>query len=204
VGRGREPEDDEAAGVAQDVAHDDADARFTPFGGWRMPVRYGSIRDEHNEVRSAAGKFDVSHMGRVEVTGPDAVRLTNRLTTNDVAALDPGEAQYSTVTDEDGETSHFVGFLEDVTEAKQYEQRIERRLDEFGDVLAAELHSPLSDALELLEGDPGELSETDITAAVETLERTDSLVDDLTEVHAFSVKSREVFETGGTELGDEP
>ena len=108
------------------------------------------------------------------------------------------------VTDEDGATAHFVGFLEDVTETKEYEQQIERRLDEFGDVLAAELHGPLTDALDLLEGDPAELSADDITAAVETLERTDGLVDDLTEVHSFSVKSREVFTPDDVDLREEP
>jgi PAS domain S-box-containing protein len=108
------------------------------------------------------------------------------------------------VTDEDGATTHFVGFVEDVTESKEYEQHIERRLDEFGDVLAAELHSPLTEALERLDGDPASLPPDDIAAAVETLERTDRLVDDLTEVHSFAVKSREVFEPDDVDLRDEP
>ncbi|MFC7251153.1 glycine cleavage system aminomethyltransferase GcvT [Halomicroarcula sp. GCM10025324] len=82
--------------------HEDAGARFTDFGGWEMPVEFASIREEHAAVRSAVGKFDVSHMGQVTVSGPDATKLTQRLTTNDVTALDPGEAQYSTITDEDG------------------------------------------------------------------------------------------------------
>ena len=79
-----------------------ADATLTDFGGWEMPVEFDSIRTEHTAVRETAGKFDVSHMGQVTVSGPDALALTQRLTTNDVAALDPGEAQYSAITDEDG------------------------------------------------------------------------------------------------------
>lgn len=83
-------------------AHEAADARFTDFGGWEMPVEFTSIREEHAAVRSSAGKFDVSHMGQVTVSGSDAAALTQRLTTNDVTALDYGEAQYGAITDEDG------------------------------------------------------------------------------------------------------
>jgi aminomethyltransferase len=83
--------------------HADADAKLTEFGGWEMPVEFDSIREEHEAVRTAAGKFDVSHMGEIEVSGPDAAALMNRLTSNDVTALDPGDAQYSTITDENGD-----------------------------------------------------------------------------------------------------
>ena len=82
--------------------HEAAGATLTEFGGWEMPVSYDSIRAEHAAVRTAAGKFDVSHMGQLAVSGPDATALTNRLTTNDVAALDAGEAQYAAITDADG------------------------------------------------------------------------------------------------------
>ncbi|MGB9965092.1 glycine cleavage system aminomethyltransferase GcvT [Halobacterium hubeiense] len=82
--------------------HDDRGAQFTEFGGWEMPVEFDSIRTEHAAVREAAGVFDVSHMGEIEVGGPDAERLMQRLTTNDVAALDPGDAQYSAITDDEG------------------------------------------------------------------------------------------------------
>jgi aminomethyltransferase len=81
------------------VAHD---TRQMEFGGWEMPVSFNSITDEHAAVRTSVGKFDVSHMGEVTVSGPDAMRLMGRLTTNDVGALDPGEAQYSAITDEAG------------------------------------------------------------------------------------------------------
>jgi len=78
------------------------DPTLTDFGGWEMPVEFDSIRTEHAAVREAAGKFDVSHMGQVAVSGPDARQLTQRLTTNDIATLAPGEAQYAAITDADG------------------------------------------------------------------------------------------------------
>ena len=77
-------------------------AKQTDFGGWEMPVEFDSIRAEHSAVRESAGKFDVSHMGELTVSGPDATRLMQRLTTNDVGALDPGDAQYAAITDEGG------------------------------------------------------------------------------------------------------
>ena len=83
-------------------AHVDRGADLTEFGGWEMPVTFDSIREEHEAVRESVGKFDVSHMGEIEVAGPDAAELTNRLTTNDVDALDPAESHYSAITDEDG------------------------------------------------------------------------------------------------------
>ncbi len=83
-------------------AHESAGGQFTDFGGWEMPVEFDSIRTEHTAVRESVGKFDVSHMGEITVSGPDATRLLNRLTTNDVSALDPGQAQYAAITDENG------------------------------------------------------------------------------------------------------
>ncbi|MEF8779891.1 MAG: glycine cleavage system aminomethyltransferase GcvT [Haloferacaceae archaeon] len=82
--------------------HAERGAKFTDFGGWEMPVEFDSIRTEHEAVRSEAGIFDVSHMGQIEVSGPDATALMQRLTSNDVGALDPGESQYSCITREDG------------------------------------------------------------------------------------------------------
>jgi len=81
------------------LAHE---TQTTAFGGWEMPVEFDSIRTEHAAVRESVGKFDVSHMGQVTVSGPDADELLQRLTTNDVFALAPGEAQYAAVTDERG------------------------------------------------------------------------------------------------------
>ncbi|WP_276260676.1 glycine cleavage system aminomethyltransferase GcvT [Haloglomus litoreum] len=82
--------------------HADRGAKFTEFGGWDMPVEFDSIRTEHDAVRESAGLFDVSHMGEIVVSGPDATALTDRLVTNDVAALDPGQAVYAAITDADG------------------------------------------------------------------------------------------------------
>jgi len=82
--------------------HDARGATFTDFGGWQMPVEFDSIREEHAAVRESVGVFDVSHMSEIEVTGPDATALMNRLTTNDVAGLDPGDSQYAAITNEDG------------------------------------------------------------------------------------------------------
>ncbi len=82
--------------------HEDRGAKFTGFGGWQMPVEFDSIREEHAAVRDDVGRFDVSHMGEIEVAGPDATTLVNRLTTNDVAALSPGDSQYAAITNEDG------------------------------------------------------------------------------------------------------
>jgi aminomethyltransferase len=84
------------------AVHDDYGAGFTDFGGWEMPVEFDSIRAEHTAVREAAGIFDVSHMGEIHVEGPDAATLMQRLTTNDVSALDPGDSQYACITTEDG------------------------------------------------------------------------------------------------------
>ena len=65
------------------------------FAGWEMPVQYRSILEEHKAVRRAAGLFDVSHMGEVDVRGREALKFLNRLVTNDVAKLFPGRVLYS-------------------------------------------------------------------------------------------------------------
>lgn len=75
--------------------HEALGARMVPFAGWLMPVSYRGILDEHRAVRTAAGLFDLGHMGQVAVDGPDALPFLQSVTTNDVAALDPGDAQYS-------------------------------------------------------------------------------------------------------------
>lgn len=82
--------------------HEAAGAAFTDFGGWLMPVTFDSIRQEHRAVREAVGIFDVSHMSEITVDGPDASTVLDLLTTNDVRALDPGDAQYSCILDESG------------------------------------------------------------------------------------------------------
>ncbi len=82
--------------------HADRGAKFTEFGGWDMPVEFDSIQTEHRAVREDVGIFDVSHMGQIHVTGPDAATLMQRLTTNDVTRLEVGDAQYAAITDEEG------------------------------------------------------------------------------------------------------
>ncbi|WP_222918770.1 glycine cleavage system aminomethyltransferase GcvT [Natrinema sp. SYSU A 869] len=82
--------------------HDERGAKFTEFGGWDMPVEFDSIRAEHAAVREDVGVFDVSHMGQIHVTGPDATELMQRLTSNDVSRLKVGDSQYAAITDEDG------------------------------------------------------------------------------------------------------
>lgn len=69
--------------------------RMVDFAGWEMPVQYRSILEEHKAVRRAAGLFDVSHMGEVDVRGPEALKFLNRLVTNDVTKLFPGRVLYS-------------------------------------------------------------------------------------------------------------
>jgi aminomethyltransferase len=77
-------------------------AKLVPFAGWEMPVQYAGILAEHHAVRTGVGVFDVSHMGEFEVTGPDRNALVNRVTCNDVAALEPGGVQYSALLTPEG------------------------------------------------------------------------------------------------------
>ena len=77
-------------------------ARFTEFGGWEMPVRYGSIIDEHRAVREAAGLFDLSHMGELRVTGSGAGEGLARALVNDPRRLPVGRAGYSLLCQPDG------------------------------------------------------------------------------------------------------
>ena len=82
--------------------HRQAGARLVPFAGWEMPVQYEGIRQEHEAVRTGAGVFDVSHMGEVETSGPQAEELLQRLLSNDVAKIAPDGAQYSVMCRENG------------------------------------------------------------------------------------------------------
>ena len=82
--------------------HRRAGARFVPFAGWEMPLQYTGILAEHEAVRTAAGVFDVSHLGRVRLTGADAGAALRAVTTYDVTALRPGRAHYSLYCVEDG------------------------------------------------------------------------------------------------------
>ena len=77
-------------------------AKLVDFAGWEMPIQYTGVLDEYRHVREAAGLFDVSHMGRITVSGPQCLAFLQRMTTNDVAKLVPGQAQYSMVCNDDG------------------------------------------------------------------------------------------------------
>jgi glycine cleavage system T protein (aminomethyltransferase) len=84
-------------------AHKALGAKMVPFAGWEMPVQYPTgILAEHHAVRTGAGVFDVSHMGEFEITGPDRNAFVNRVTCNDVAALEPGGVQYSGILTPEG------------------------------------------------------------------------------------------------------
>jgi len=77
-------------------------AKIVSFGGWNMPVEYSGIVKEHTAVRTAAGLFDVSHMGEFRISGPQALGLIQFITSNDAAKLVDGQAQYSALPTEDG------------------------------------------------------------------------------------------------------
>lgn len=88
--------------------HSQHGGRLVDFAGWDMPVQYTSIVAEHQAVRTAAGLFDIAHMGRLKFTGPDAQRFLNYLVTNDVTRLELGQICYALMTNEAG------GILDDV------------------------------------------------------------------------------------------
>ena len=95
-------------------------ARMVPFAGWEMPVQYEGVIQEHRAVRTDAGVFDVSHMGELEVEGPRAHELLQRLLSNDLDRIERGQAQYTLLTNEHG------GIVDDL---------IAYRLDEFRTML---------------------------------------------------------------------
>ena len=88
--------------------HVELGARMVPFAGWEMPVQYEGVIQEHRAVRTDAGVFDVSHMGEIEVEGPQAHPLLQSLLSNDLDKIRPGEAQYTLLTNERG------GIIDDV------------------------------------------------------------------------------------------
>jgi aminomethyltransferase len=85
------------------AVHRQLGGKMVDFGGWDMPVQYpAGVIEEHMRTRTAAGLFDVSHMGEIWVEGPDAIAFVNRITTNDVSKLADGQAHYSALTNENG------------------------------------------------------------------------------------------------------
>lgn len=88
--------------------HKKRGARMVPFGGWDMPVQYEGVIAEHKHVRQDCGVFDVSHMGEIFVSGPDAASFLQSLTINDIKRLNVGNGQYSAMLTEQG------GFVDDL------------------------------------------------------------------------------------------
>ena len=88
--------------TALHAAHVALGARMVPFGGWDMPVEYSGITAEHMAVRTAAGLFDVSHMGQIELAGPNALAAVQHITSNDASKLQNGQAHYSALTTPEG------------------------------------------------------------------------------------------------------
>ncbi|MFJ6740123.1 glycine cleavage system aminomethyltransferase GcvT [Streptomyces sp. NPDC091279] len=94
--------------TALDAVHRALGATMTDFAGWDMPLRYGSERDEHVAVRTRAGLFDLSHMGEITVTGPEAAALLNFALVGNLASAGVGRARYTMICRTDG------GILDDL------------------------------------------------------------------------------------------
>jgi glycine cleavage system T protein (aminomethyltransferase) len=90
------------------AVHRKAGGKMVDFGGWDLPVQYSGIIEEHLAVRNHVGLFDVSHMGEIEIRGPEALALTDFVTTNAVSKLQTGQAHYTGLLYEHG------GFVDDV------------------------------------------------------------------------------------------
>ncbi len=82
--------------------HEKLGASFTDFGGWQMPLKYSSELAEHHAVRRSAGLFDLSHMGEIWVTGPDAGRFLDYALVGRISAIADGKAKYSLICNEEG------------------------------------------------------------------------------------------------------
>ena len=88
--------------------HEALGARFVPYAGWRMPVQYRGVTEEHHAVRRAVGLFDVSHMGRLVFDGPRALEVVDGAITNDLSSVPIGKAVYTCCCNEAG------GILDDL------------------------------------------------------------------------------------------
>jgi aminomethyltransferase len=135
-------------------------ARMVPFAGWEMPVEYSGITAEHLAVRSAAGLFDVSHMGEIEIAGKDALAAVQHISSNDASRLQVNQAHYSALTTPDGTfvddmlvyrfaPNHFLLVVNGSNEAKDYDW-IAQRAPEAGD--AAVVNSSSRYALIAVQG----------------------------------------------------
>ncbi|MDP6609096.1 MAG: glycine cleavage system aminomethyltransferase GcvT [Vicinamibacterales bacterium] len=131
--------------------HQALGARMVPFGGWEMPIEYGGLASEHMAVRTAAGLFDVSHMGEIEVAGRDALAAIQRISCNDASKLEVGQAQYSGLTTPRGTLvddvlvyrladDHFMLVVNAANIAKDY-RWIAQEIEPAGDVVAVNASS---------------------------------------------------------------
>ncbi len=100
------------------AAHQRAGARIVPFAGYAMPVQYSGASDEHLTVRQAVGLFDVSHMGEVFFEGPGALAVADRIVTNNLAKLTPGQAIYTVMCQPDG------GIIDDLVVYKFSDEKL--------------------------------------------------------------------------------
>lgn len=82
--------------------HKELGGKLVPFAGWHMPIQFQGVIQEHKSVRDGAGIFDVSHMGEIEITGPDAKKLVQYLVTNDIEPLQNNQALYTLMCLETG------------------------------------------------------------------------------------------------------
>ncbi|QNK78150.1 glycine cleavage system aminomethyltransferase GcvT [Winogradskyella sp. PAMC22761] len=87
--------------TALSTTHEALGAKMVPFAGYNMPVQYEGVNAEHETVRKAVGVFDVSHMGEFLIEGPNALALIQKVSSNDAAKLDIGNAQYSCLPNDD-------------------------------------------------------------------------------------------------------
>ncbi|MFV8333349.1 glycine cleavage system aminomethyltransferase GcvT [Flavobacterium sp. GSP14] len=97
--------------------HESLGAKMLPFAGYNMPILYEGVNAEHETVRSAVGVFDVSHMGEFLLTGPNALTLIQKITSNDASTLTIGRAQYSCLPNSDG------GIVDDLLVYKMKEEQ---------------------------------------------------------------------------------
>ncbi|HJY13986.1 MAG TPA: hypothetical protein VJ304_14430, partial [Flavobacterium sp.] len=96
--------------------HESLGAKMLPFAGYNMPITYEGINAEHETVRNSVGVFDVSHMGEFLLTGPNALALIQKVTSNDASTLTIGRAQYSCLPNNDG------GIVDDLIVYKMKEE----------------------------------------------------------------------------------
>ena len=90
-------------------------AKMSPFAGFMMPIQYSSITDEHNAVRHKVGMFDVSHMGEVFISGPDAEKFVNHIFTNEIRGFEPGKVLYGMMLHPEG------GVVDDLLVYREFE-----------------------------------------------------------------------------------